>query len=116
MKKTPRLRDYLFLHAIFLFYALGTVLTKYSGNFELWSWQFVLLYAVKILILAAYAFLWREALKRFELTSAYIQKTVTVIWSLLAGVILFEEVITWQKLAGSVIIIGGLYLAVSEHE
>ncbi len=41
--KKARLKDYIFLHAIFLFYCLGTILTKYSARFPLISWEFILL-------------------------------------------------------------------------
>ena len=129
--KKARVRDYIFLHAIFLFYCLGTVLTKYSANYPvfseeyltIWSlriplptWEFLLLFCAKMLILVIYAVLWREALKRFTLTGAYIQKTVTVIWGLLIGILLFQETLTPQKVVGAVIIMGGLILAVEEHE
>ena len=114
--KKARLRDYLFLHGIFLFYCLGTVLTKYSARFPLISWEFILLYGAKMLILMIYAVLWREALKRFTLTGAYIQKTVTVIWGLLIGILLFQETLTPQKVIGAVIIMGGLILAVEEKQ
>ncbi len=114
--KKKTLRDYLFLHGVLLFYSLITALTKYSAGYETASVGFWLLFGAKLACLGIYALLWREVLKRFTLTGAFLHKTVTVIWGLVMGVLMFSEELTWQKAAGSLLIMGGLFLAAEEEK
>ncbi len=114
--KQARVRDYLFLHLVLLLYAAVSVVSKIASSHELLSLPFLLLYGVKLTALAIYAMLWRESLKHFSLTSAYLQKTVTVVWALIFGVVLFGERLTADKLIGTVLIVLGLGLAMTEHE
>lgn len=116
MKQTPHWRDYLFLHSVLLLYAAISVVSKIASRYELLSLPFLLLYGVKLAALAVYALFWREALKHFTLTSAYLQKTVTVIWGLVFGMLLFDERLTAGKLVGMTMIVFGLGIAMTEHE
>lgn len=114
--KQTRMRDYLFLHLVLLLYAAVSVVSKFASRHELLSLPFLLLYGVKLAALVLYAVFWREALKHFSLTSAYLQKTVTVVWALVFGILLFGERLTVDKVVGTVLIVLGLGMAMTEHE
>lgn len=114
--RPARVRDYLFLHLVLLLYAAVSVVSKIASRHELLSLPFLLLYGVKLVALAVYAVFWREALKHFSLTSAYLQKTVTVVWALVFGVVLFGERLSGDKVVGTVLIVLGLGLAMTKHE
>jgi drug/metabolite transporter (DMT)-like permease len=63
-----------------------------------------------------YAVMWQQILKRMKLVTAYANKSVTIIWGLVWGMLLFDEQITAFKVFGIFIIIGGVYLVVTGEE
>ena len=54
--------------------------------------------------------LWQQVLKRIELSTAYLFKGTTLIFTMLFAALLFGEAITIPNIIGSVIIIAGITL------
>ena len=52
------------------------------------------------MILGIYALLWQQVIKKFELSVAYANKAVTLLWALIWGIFIFHEKITVFKTAG----------------
>jgi drug/metabolite transporter (DMT)-like permease len=96
-------------------YSLGGICSKFAGQAEFLSLQFIVLYGLVLLNLFVYAIFWQQILKRLPLVTAYSNKAVTVIWGILWGFLFFGEPVTWKKLAGSLIIIAGVYFVVSDQ-
>lgn len=114
IEKKYMIKNYVFLHLLLLFYSAGGILSKIAGNYEVWSIEFVALYIIKMVTLFIYAILWKQILKHFDLTTAFANKAVTVIWGLVFGVCFFGETITLQKVIGSIVIMIGIWVAVRE--
>lgn len=112
--KNNNLQTFLILHGLLLFISLGGVCSKLAAQSEWLSPRFFLLYGAVLLNLAIYALAWQQILKRIPLVTAYANKAVTVIWGLIWGFIFFGEVISVQKIAGSIIIILGIVMVVKE--
>ncbi len=115
-KSSSRLPSLLLLHALFMVYSLASVFSKLAGQSEFLSPRFLLLYGAMLAILAVYALLWQQALKRIPLVTAYANKAVTVLWGLLWGLLFFGEAVTFQKLAGVALIVGGIVMVVKADE
>ncbi|NLW78056.1 MAG: EamA family transporter [Ruminococcaceae bacterium] len=112
----PQWRVYLALHILMLVYSMAPVCMKQAGRYPTFSLYFCLFFALSILILGAYALLWQQILKRLQLTTAYANKAVTVVWGLVWGIVLFGEVITLKKCIGIAIVLAGVILySLSEH-
>ena len=74
------------------------------------------MYALLVLaILAVYALMWQQVLKRFTLAKAYPNKGVVVIWNLLWAVVFFNETITKNNIIGSAVIIMGIALVSADE-
>ena len=61
-----------------------------------------------------YAIIWQQVIKHIDLTVAFANKGVTVVWGLLIGKIIFDEEMSLKKIAGAVIIIIGIIVVVTE--
>lgn len=59
-------------------------------------------------ILGIYAGLWQQALKYIPLTTAFMFKSVTVIYGMIFAHILFKEEITVNNVAGVALIVAGI--------
>ena len=61
-------------------------------------------------MILVYAILWQQVIKRIELSTAYMFKGTTIIFTMLFAYWLFGEQITWNNILGAVIIIIGIVL------
>ena len=57
----------------------------------------LLLYGAEIGVLGIYALCWQQVIKRVELSVAYANRAMALLWSLLWAVLLFGEQITVKK-------------------
>ena len=102
---------FIVLHISLLFSSLSGVCSKMAAaqtdlkGFGMW-------YFAVLLIMAVYAVIWQQILKKLPLTVAYANKPVSLIW----GTLIFKETITWNMILGAVIIFAGIYLVVTADE
>ena len=71
------------------------------------SLSFVILYGTEILILGIYAVLWQQIIKKFDLSIAYANRAVALLWSMLWAVLFFKEQISIKNNIGVIIVIIG---------
>lgn len=115
MKKIS-IRNILILQAVFIIYSISSVVAKFasaemenaSSIWEVLTVRFIVLCCLEVLILGIYALLWQQVIKHFELSIAYANKAMTLLWGLLWGAVLFKEHITVTKVAGMLLVIVGI--------
>ena len=103
-------KAYLLLHLLFFIYAASSVCGKLAAGEAFLSPRFLLCYGGMLLLLAAYALGWQQAIRRLPLTVAYASKAVTVIWGLVAGMLFFGESLTAGKIVGALLVMAGVAL------
>ncbi len=69
--------------------------------------RFLLLLLGEFAVLGTYAILWQQLIKKFELSIAYANKAMTLLWSLLWSVLFFDGTISIAKLLGIFLVIAG---------
>ena len=106
-KEKPGWKSWLLLQAVVVIYTLSGVAGKYASTHPFLSLPFILLYGTEILILGIYAILWQQIIKRFDLSVAYANRSIALLWSMLWAAILFQETITVKNLIGVAIVITG---------
>lgn len=106
------LRNYISLHGLMLMYSLGAVCSKSASRYRFFSAGFLFYYGLAFAVLAVYAVVWQQLLKKIPLVTGYANKAVTVIWGLLWGRLFFEEAITVNGVTGAVLIMFGIYIVV----
>ena len=89
-----KINKYVLLHLLLVLFSFCAVFSKLAAQNEFLSLKFIILYGKAILILGIYAILWQQILKKFDLTTAFFNKAVVVIWGMLWGAIFFQEKIT----------------------
>lgn len=117
LKNKQIIKQILVLQVIIIIYTFAGVAGKFAAQQELFSLPFIMMYGVEIAILGVYAILWQQVIKRIDLSIAYANRAVAIIWSLLWAVVLFNEQVTWTNVLGGVIIIIGTIIVNGEqHE
>lgn len=110
MKKKIQWKDLLMLQAVFFIYSISSVVSKFASGKDLLSFEFILFYGLDVMILGVYALLWQQVIKKFELSIAYANKAITLLWALVWGIVLFHEQITLGKAAGIVMVMIGIFI------
>lgn len=98
------------LHILLLFYSVGGYFSKSAAGAVFLSKEYILDYFAVLGILMVYAVFWQLILKKLPLTVAMANKSITVIWGMLYGVMFFQEKITFYNLLGAGMIILGICL------
>lgn len=111
-----RLMDYVFLHASILIYSFGSIFSKLASREKFLSFEYISLYGSALVILFFFALIWQQVLKRMTLSTAVVNKSIIVVWGIIWGYLFFNEIITLQKLLGTVIILIGLTIVVNSDD
>ena len=89
MKKiSPKL--ILALQLVVMLYTLSSVAAKMASGQSFLSLLFLIYYGVEILILGFYAIAWQQIIKRCDLSVAYANRSMAILWSLVWTVIFFH--------------------------
>lgn len=115
-KKKFQIKDILMLQIVFFIYSINSVVAKFASAQEPFSMNFILLYGLELCVLGVYAILWQQLIKRMELSIAYSNKAVVLLWAMVFGALLFKEQITLTKVAGILLVIVGIVVLNSEKE
>ncbi len=115
-KMMNKTKDYIFLHLSLFMFSFCGVFSKLASSYTFLSLKFFLFYGLSILILFIYTILWQQILKKIPLTTAFFNKSITIIWAMIWGLLFFKEVITIKMIIGSLAVLIGVSLVVSEHE
>lgn len=104
------LKKYISLLAVNLLYSFTCVFTRSAAEYEFLSFQYILLLLGAVCVLFLYALSWQQIIKRMPISDAYMFKGTSIVFVFLLSAWLFEEIITWQNIVGSIIIILGIAL------
>ncbi len=114
--KKDTIKWFAILHIIILIFSVNSICSKMAAQYDFLSPHWIFFYGMVIVLLGFYAIAWQQVLKHLPLITSYANKAVTTIWGLIWGYCIFREDITWQKIAGAIVIIIGVYLVVTGDE
>ena len=60
--------------------------------------KFLFFFGMEFVLLGIYAILWQQMIKRFELSVAYANRSMSVLWSIIWAVIFFHDTITIKNI------------------
>ena len=101
------IKSILLLQLVVMIYTLSTVAAKFASGFAFLSPGFIGCYGLEIVILGVYALLWQQIIKRFDLSVAYANRSIALLWSMLWAVVFFHETVTIQNVIGAAVVIAG---------
>ena len=112
-------KDYVLLHLNILLFSLTSVFSKLaSTQYVKHGLSSALLYVFLFLMLfncAVYALAWQQVIKKFELSTAYANRSVYLIWSQVWAAVIFHENLSVQNIIGMMVILAGV-LVVQKYE
>lgn len=115
MKKKINIKNIIMLEVAFLIYALSSLCSKTAANGQS-IWHTLFFYGLSLCMLGVYAILWQQVLKKMELTIAFSNKGITIVWGIIFGAIFFHEKITIGMIIGSMLVIAGIVCMMREKE
>lgn len=101
------------LQACVLLFSISSVLMKLAAQHPRLSFPWIALYFGALCLIGLYALAWQQFLKRVPLTTAYANRAMTMLWSMVFGVLVFHEAVTWNMLVGVAVIGFGVYLVIT---
>ncbi len=116
IKKKIKLRDIFILQLVIAIYTLSTVFAKFASGEEFLSFKFILFYGIEMLILGLYAIIWQQLIKKFDISVAYANKAMGLLWSIIWAILIFNDTITIKNIIGVIIVIIGTIIVNSENE
>ena len=110
--------DFIKLHLNILLFSFTTVFSKAAsiqlneqGLHSVWLYIFAFL---MLLNCGIYALAWQQVIKKFELSIAYANKAITLLWALVWGIVIFHEQITAGKVIGILLVMAGIFILNSD--
>lgn len=104
--------DYIKLHLNILLFSFTSIFSKAAsvqlnehGLTSVWLYVFVFL---MLLNCGIYALAWQQVIKKFELSVAYANKSVYLIWGQLWAVVIFGEHLSLKNILGLVLVLAGV--------
>lgn len=116
MKKKITWKNIIILQAVIIIYTVSSVVAKFATGKELFSFSFFLFYGIEIMVLGAYALLWQQMIKKFDLSIAYANRAMALLWSALWAVILFKDSLSVKQIIGILIVIAGTIVVNSDKK
>lgn len=104
--------DFIKLHLNILLFSFTTVFSKAAsvqlneqGLRSVWLYVFAFL---MLLNCGIYALAWQQVIKKFELSIAYANKSVYLIWGQIWAVAIFGEHLTFMNIVGLLFVFAGV--------
>lgn len=106
-KKGVTLKNILLLQAIIIIYTVSSVMAKLASGSKDDLLRMFLFLGMEFVILAIYAVLWQQMIKRFDLSVAYANRSMAILWSMIWAVIFFHDEITLRNILGVLMVLVG---------
>ncbi|EOS25390.1 hypothetical protein C804_04489 [Lachnospiraceae bacterium A4] len=114
MKKAEKLKNVLLLQGVIVLYTVSSVMSKEASASGDNLLRFLFFFGMEFVILGVYAVLWQQMIKRFELSVAYANRSMAVVWSMVWAVVFFHDTITVQNVLGVVLVVAGTWIINTE--
>ena len=108
LKKKRVLGDILLLQLAVLVYSLVTVCAKFASQNAFLSPGYIFFFGLEFVVLGIFAVLWQQAIKHFQLSIAYANKAMGLLWSMLWSHLIFRQGITPAKVIGVLLVMAGV--------
>ena len=106
-------KAYIQLHLNILLFSLTSVFSKLASvEYNKNGCNGIGLYVYAFLMIAncgIYAIAWQKAIKKFSLSTAYANKSVSLLWSQIWAVIIFHENLSVQNIIGILVVLAGVW-------
>ena len=114
MQKMEKLKTIIKLQAVVIVYTFASIFSKLASGEKFLSPKFIVFLCLEFLVLFGYALLWQQVIKKTELSVAYANREMYLLWSLLWAVVFFHNDVTPANIAGCLLVIAGTLIITGE--
>lgn len=115
-KKSSKIKQIILLQLAVVIYTFAGVMAKFASAHKDNILLLVVFMGLEVMILGVYAIFWQQLIKHFDLTVAYANRAMAILWSLVWASLFFKEKITVQNLIGVGIVLVGIFIMNGEKE
>ena len=109
-----KIKNIILLQLIVIIYTINSIIGKLSAGEEFMSMRFILFYVAEVGVLGIYALLWQQMIKRFDLSIAYANRAMALMWSAVWAVVIFHESLSIKNIIGILLVIAGTVVVNTE--
>lgn len=102
-----KIKNIILLQIIVIIYTFNSILAKFSAGEEVMSIRWIAFYVGEVAILGVYAILWQQMIKRFELSVAYANRAMALVWQALWAILIFKQNLSAKNFIGIALVIVG---------
>lgn len=114
-KNALGIKNIIILQAIIAIYCCSTVAAKFASGQEFLSPGFLIIYGIEIAILGIYAVLWQQIIKKIDISIAYANRSMGLLWSVVYAILFFHEDISVKNVIGVIIVMAGTIIVNSDE-
>ena len=114
--KTSNLKLYLIFFLNLLLYSSTGIFSKLASKEAFLSLNYIIYYSIIIFILAIYAIIYQQLLKRIDLSVAISLKPMVIVFGAIWGILLFGEKLSYINILGILLILIGVWFVGDIHE
>lgn len=114
MQKMEKLKTIIKLQAVVLVYTFASIFSKLASGEEFLSVKFLVFFGLEFIVLFIYALLWQQVIKKTELSVAYANREMYLLWSLLWAIVFFHNDVTPTNIIGCLLVIAGTFVITGE--
>ena len=107
---TEKIKRIILLESSFFIYSISALFIKMATQNNPTVFKIIALYGLGLVMLAIYALIWQQILKKMPLSVAFANKGTVIIWGMILGKIFFNERISIGQILGATIIIIGIII------
>ncbi|MDE7476983.1 MAG: EamA family transporter [Lachnospiraceae bacterium] len=107
MSRFKKVKNIALLQGVIIIYTISSVMSKEASASSDDVLRFLFFFGMEFAILGVYAILWQQMIKRFELSVAYANRSMAVVWSMVWAVVFFHDTITIQNILGVLLVVAG---------
>ena len=109
-----KLKNIALLQGVIIIYTISSVMSKKASASNGDVLRFAFFFGMEFVILGIYALLWQQMIKRFDLSIAYANRAMALIWSAVWAVVIFHESLSIKNIIGILLVIAGTVVVNTE--
>jgi drug/metabolite transporter (DMT)-like permease len=113
--RVNKIKNIVILQCVVVIYTISSLMSKKASASEGDIIQFLFWFGMEFVVLGIYAILWQQVIKRFELSVAYANRSMAVVWSMVWAVIFFHDTITVKNIIGVCLVVIGTIIVNTEE-
>lgn len=110
MTRIQKIKNIALLQGVVVIYTISGVMSKEASACGKDLARFLFFFGLEFVLLGVYALLWQQMIKRFEISVAYANRSMAVVWAMVWAVVFFHDTITLQNVAGVVLVVAGIWM------